>query len=415
MELDKLKCRLHPRTEHAGNTSVSLLLKDRPEIAEILKGHDALKLWLVEQFSGSVTKFPIQWDPKEPEDSDCAEHCPPRENEPAKIRVSRNMSGLDQLSGVIFELFNIRNHKRFNRLWKKACNGRIDKQEYSRRAYRLEYKAGKNCKQFFRKNSTVFVTAGNSNTVYNRIMAISSFQAFFANVKKQESGEIYFEKIYEKRIAPYRRQFRLKFNKRDLYFYRHGPSLILVLCAVLVGLLSLFQLDTASMIAFLLLPLGLLLWLVYMPIKNRRVLFQFYYRMVAWLFLAIASASLWSKASPFIEEVQRAKYRTILTYFVIGLLGILMMNQFKKMISRLMFWFLVDSNPRSVKDRWFVVAISIFGLLLFGIGALLDPATKLVNAFTVMFLILLLGNVLTIVVSSHHKETVKPSENKKDG
>ena len=126
MELDKLKCRLHPHTEHAGNTSVSLLLKDRPEIAEILKGHDDLKRWLIDQFSGKVTKIPIQWRLDEPETGDIAECSLPRGNEPAEIRVSRHMSGPDQLSGVIFELFNIQNHTTFCRLWEKACRGQIE-------------------------------------------------------------------------------------------------------------------------------------------------------------------------------------------------------------------------------------------------------------------------------------------------
>jgi len=42
------------------NSSVSLLMKDRPEIAKILDGHDSLKRWLAQQFSGKQTGFPIQ-------------------------------------------------------------------------------------------------------------------------------------------------------------------------------------------------------------------------------------------------------------------------------------------------------------------------------------------------------------------
>ena len=137
----KLNDKINFRREVGKNTTVSRLLNDRPEIAEVLNGHGLLKQWLVEQFSGKVTKFPIQWDPKEPEDGDIAEHCHPQRNEPAKVRVSRNMSGLDQLSGVVFELFNIQYHKGHSRLWEKACSGKIGEQEYSHRSYRLEYKA----------------------------------------------------------------------------------------------------------------------------------------------------------------------------------------------------------------------------------------------------------------------------------
>lgn len=206
--LAKLKCKLYPCMDVQDNHSVSLLLKDRPEIAELLNGHDALKRWLVEQFSGKVTRFPILWDTKEPEDSSIAEHCHPRRNEPAKIRVSRNMSGRDQLSGVIFELFNIQNHKGHSRLWKKACNGKIGKQEYSFRSYRLEYIAWKKCRRFLKKHSSVFSTADDSNRVYSEIMFLNSFRDFFATLKGRYSGETYFEKIYEERIVSFRNKTR---------------------------------------------------------------------------------------------------------------------------------------------------------------------------------------------------------------
>ena len=113
------------------------------------------------------------------------------------------MSGLDQLSGIIFELFNIRYHKKHRRLWKKAGKGEIGKEEYSFRSCRLEYKAEKKCRRFFKKHSSVFATADDSNEVYNSIMSLNSFREFYAIMKEREGGETYFEKVYEKRIEPY--------------------------------------------------------------------------------------------------------------------------------------------------------------------------------------------------------------------
>jgi hypothetical protein len=49
MFLNLLIAKLEWKIGVKDNSSVSLLLKDRPEIAEVLKGHDALKHWLVEQ------------------------------------------------------------------------------------------------------------------------------------------------------------------------------------------------------------------------------------------------------------------------------------------------------------------------------------------------------------------------------
>lgn len=106
------------------------------------------------------------------------------------------------------------------------------------------------------------------------------------------------------------------------------PNLIMYSCLGLAAMLSIVQFTVISRyIIFCVLPLCLLLWLVYMPTKNRRILFQFYYRIVAWLFLAFASASVWLMVSRFIEEAQRAKYRTILICFVIGILWLFIIWQ----------------------------------------------------------------------------------------
>ena len=203
----KLKGKIYPRINVIDNSSVSDLLKDRPEVAELLYGHDDLKQWLIEQFSGNATRFPIQWDTKEPEDSEWAEHCYPRQNETAKIRVSRSISGVDQLSGVVYELFNIQNHYRYKQIQKKAFNGEFSKQEYHLRAYRLEYAAMKKCKLFLKNHPSVFATACDSDELYCTIMSLGSFQEFFANLDRTNHGKTYFEKVYEDRIAPYRRKF----------------------------------------------------------------------------------------------------------------------------------------------------------------------------------------------------------------
>jgi len=125
----------------------------------------------------------------------------PVKSRPAYVRVSSKISGIDQLSGVIFELFNIRYHKKHRCLWIKACNGKISKGEYSYRSLRLEYKAMKKCRRFLKKHPSVFKTADDSDIVYNRIMSLPLFRDFFAEFRR--NGETYFEKIYEETIAPH--------------------------------------------------------------------------------------------------------------------------------------------------------------------------------------------------------------------
>jgi hypothetical protein len=201
--LAKLKCKIYPCMDVRDNSSVTHLLEDRLEIAELLNGHDVLKRWLVEQFSGKTTKFPILWDPNEPNSGYVSEYHGPIRKEPAKIRVSRNISGLEQLSTLVYELFNISNHKRHNLLWKKACNGMIGKQEYGFQSCRLEYKAWKKCRRFFKKHPSVFAVVGDSILAHNVVMSATSFPEYFAFVKKESGGETYYEKMYEERIVPH--------------------------------------------------------------------------------------------------------------------------------------------------------------------------------------------------------------------
>jgi hypothetical protein len=183
------------------NSSVSLLLQTRPQVAILLKDHDTLKRWLIAQFSGKATKFPILWDPDEPEDSEIAEHSLPCGNKPAKIRVSKKMSGRDQLSAVIFELFNIQYCEKQSQLWKQACAGVIGKREYSLRAYRLEYKAMKKCGGFLKRHASVFATMDDSNDLYNLMTSLTSFREFFGDIKKRYGGETYFDRVFEERIV----------------------------------------------------------------------------------------------------------------------------------------------------------------------------------------------------------------------
>ena len=203
--LVKLKRKIYPCMNVRNNSSVSLLLEDRPEIAELLKGHDDLKRWLFEQFSGKATKFPILWDPREPKMSDTAECSRPWKNKSAKIRVSRGLSGLDQLAGVAYELFNIRNDERFSRIWKKAFKGKIDKQKYILEADWFEYKAMKKCRRFLKNHQSVFATADDSDRIYNTIMFVPSFRKYL----KGNTNETYFARTYDEKIVP-----RLKENLR---------------------------------------------------------------------------------------------------------------------------------------------------------------------------------------------------------
>jgi hypothetical protein len=184
------------------NSSVFLLLKDRPEIAKVLNGHDSLKRWLVKQFSGKATKFPILWDSEEPTEGASAEHYLPQKNKPAKIRVSKKLNGLDQLSGAIFELFNVRYYKGHSRLRQKAYNGEISKKEYSNQSLKLEYKAMKKCKYFLKKHYSVFAAADGSNLVYQKIMSLGTLHDFLA-MFEQCDVESSFDKFYEEKITPY--------------------------------------------------------------------------------------------------------------------------------------------------------------------------------------------------------------------
>ena len=186
-----------------GKPAVCQLLEDRPQINKLLNGHDGLTRWLVGQFSGKATNFPIVWDPNEPEDGSKAECCFPQENEPAKIRVSRNMCGRDQLAALIYELFNIRNCNKAEQIHIKACKGKLEREEYIRQNYRLEYNALRRCRKFIKKKALAFFDSENTNRLYDIYMYKWSFKEFYrASVEKKE-GEVHFANFYDKAILPY--------------------------------------------------------------------------------------------------------------------------------------------------------------------------------------------------------------------
>ena len=178
------------------------MLDDRPGMAALLEGQSALREWFRSQFAGEITGFRITWDPREPEFGPVAEHMDPQRGKPAYIRVSRRLSAINQLSVVVFELHNIRFFQERRQLWKKACRGRVSREEFNSKSIWLEYQALIESSKFLKQHSSVFDSAGHDDFVYWRHISCPSLSEWTRGFQRR-NGNSYYENVFDLKVKPH--------------------------------------------------------------------------------------------------------------------------------------------------------------------------------------------------------------------
>ena len=124
------------------------MIDERPAIERALRDRPILKAWIIGQFDGATTGFHVYWDGREPITRRAAEHEYPYGFEVAKVRIRSTDSGLDQLTGLIFELHNMWAHETFEAVWGAALRGEIDKGEFTQRMLEQEFIALQRTREF---------------------------------------------------------------------------------------------------------------------------------------------------------------------------------------------------------------------------------------------------------------------------
>jgi hypothetical protein len=133
-----------------GEAQVRLMCAERPSLGRAIADHAALRAWLVDQLDGHSIGFPIAWDGAEPITGAFAEHEFSPGRTMAKVRVRSDALGLDQLSGLVFELQNIQGFATYEAAWQAGLRGEIGRQEFARRMAACEFEALTRTRTFLR-------------------------------------------------------------------------------------------------------------------------------------------------------------------------------------------------------------------------------------------------------------------------
>jgi hypothetical protein len=190
-------------------SALSFILADRPRLAETLVDHGEVKTWIESRFEPGAMPAELMWDPGEPQGGQVAEHEYLAEEGPAAIRIGSGFSGLDQLTGLIYELNNIGDYPEFRVIYDAAVNGNIDRREYSRRMLAQEFDGLQRTRAYLDQYLGDHAEDPmHENPMYFRIMeADTSLDAHIERYAQNGFDlHTYFEQLYDQEILPKREQ-----------------------------------------------------------------------------------------------------------------------------------------------------------------------------------------------------------------
>lgn len=127
---------------------------DRPAMQDLVEPGDTIWNWVVLRLAGMDIKSPIYWQAESSEDFPIpkgvnAAHGYPTPAHHGRIWLRPSTKAEELWSGLIFELHNIRNYKKFNEVRLNAIRGNCDREMYIMRHAELEYLAVQATAQFY--------------------------------------------------------------------------------------------------------------------------------------------------------------------------------------------------------------------------------------------------------------------------
>ena len=114
------------------------IVEDRPKLAAALESRPAVRDWIHQRFR--VTEPLLSWD-SGPTVSGRMAECDVRDPEHSFVRVTKDASGIDQLTFLLFELHNIQGYPVFDEVHEMAVRGEIGREAYADRMLRQEFAA----------------------------------------------------------------------------------------------------------------------------------------------------------------------------------------------------------------------------------------------------------------------------------
>jgi hypothetical protein len=141
-----------------GRQQVEKMLVDRPQMNKNLHASDILGKWTASKFARKVNGSQIIWDSTPTSDPQCdAEHDPPANGRPGKIRVN-NLdaskmnceAAFEKLwAQTVFELHNIDNAEEFLRIEEGARHGKLAEDAFVKAMFVQEWKAAQRTRKWY--------------------------------------------------------------------------------------------------------------------------------------------------------------------------------------------------------------------------------------------------------------------------
>ncbi len=135
-----------PRIERSPWTQMRV---DRPRLAAALDSQPEIHEWAAHEFAGQGSGLLFGWDPAAPISGFDAEHHPTEGG--AVIRIREDLSGLDQMACLVFEMHNARGKERFEEVTTQALNGQLDREQFVRAMVEQETRAELATRRFLRE------------------------------------------------------------------------------------------------------------------------------------------------------------------------------------------------------------------------------------------------------------------------
>jgi hypothetical protein len=169
---------MYYRSTYIKSHSIDTFMADRPPAADVLRQHPDLEHWLRIEWSRPIAGSHLVWDNRKPIVSPESEYAPaPPPWRVIGIRVSKDVSPVDQLLDLSFETCNAHGSPRIAALEKQAAANTITRQDFVDGIEATEYDAVLHMKDSFPK---LFILSTNEMTAhYRTFLAVPiGFQAY---------------------------------------------------------------------------------------------------------------------------------------------------------------------------------------------------------------------------------------------
>jgi hypothetical protein len=194
-----------------GHRQLEQVLADRPDMAGVLREDDPVVAWVIAGFNGERIGQRVYWNGASPQSGQTAEHSPPYYHYPAHICISggTETTPVDKWASLVFEFFNLENHKDFEKLTAEAMKGKVSREQYGDSCVALEFLAMQKTRAFLDEHPFPYSQQGHDDWCeWVRTSLPKSAEEYLVSLR--EAGPSpgynpreYFMDYYDDAIMPY--------------------------------------------------------------------------------------------------------------------------------------------------------------------------------------------------------------------